>query len=597
MARLRNTSASLSILLLGAMVVCSCSSSAAKLPPGYWSEEQSREVLDKTLTLRLAPDTSHLTDGEREAARILVDVGVIVQRLYERSLHYQAEQAYADLVALDHESSGSAATHDLLDLYRIFDGPVGRNLDGKVVPFLPVEPRAPGRNVYPWGVSKDEIDGFLRAHPEARPSILGLRSVVRRATRENIDSDRATLERYPELRAFHDELDVPVDASGFYAVPFSIAFAADLVKVSHMLRRAADLVEPSDIEFARYLRHRAVDLLRDDYEGGDASWVTGNFRNLNAQIGSYEAYDDQLYGVKTFFSVSVLVKDAAMSESLKTVLPWLQEFEDVLPYDHHKDVRKDIPVGVYNVMADFGQARGTNTATILPNEAYITRKYGRTILLRRNILESEEIFKERMNAYTAAVAPEFHDAYNPKGDFFRTMFHEIGHYLGVDFTHDGRSLDIALEEDAQILEELKADLVSLFLAKKLFKKGYYDETRLKAVEAAGVRRVLRKNRPSKSQVYATMQLMQMNYYLEKGLLEYDASSNRLRIDFSKYYQAVESMLREILKLQYGGDKQAADAFITQYSTWDDNLHAKIAQSMKDSEVFRYAIVRYAALGE
>ena len=36
----------------------------------------------------------------------------------------------------------------------------------------------------------------------------------------------------------------------------------------------------------------------------------------------------------------------------------------------------ELPTGVYEVIADFGQSRGTNTATILPNEAYIARRYG-----------------------------------------------------------------------------------------------------------------------------------------------------------------------------------------------------------------------------
>ena len=31
-----------------------------------------------------------------------------------------------------------------------------------------------------------------------------------------------------------------------------------------------------DEEFARYLRNRARDLLSDDYESGDAAWVTGH---------------------------------------------------------------------------------------------------------------------------------------------------------------------------------------------------------------------------------------------------------------------------------------------------------------------------------
>ena len=99
------------------------------------------------------------------------------------------------------------------------------------------------------------------------------------------------------------------------------------------------------------------------------------------------------------------------------------------------------------------------------------------------------------------------------------MFHEIGHYLGVDRDRNGRSLDVALEEDSSIIEELKSDLVSLFLVDALVEKGYYSPERARAVRASGIRRVLRKNKPKKSQAYATMEVMQMNYYLEKGLLE------------------------------------------------------------------------------
>src|SRR4029079_8130498 len=79
-------------------------------------------------------------------------------------------------------------------------------------------------------------------------------------------------------------------------------YADDLMKAYGLLNEAADAVAKDDEEFARYLRNRARDLLSNDYESGDASWVTGHFKNLNAQIGSYETYDDELYGVKTFFA-------------------------------------------------------------------------------------------------------------------------------------------------------------------------------------------------------------------------------------------------------------------------------------------------------
>ncbi len=124
-------------------------------------------------------------------------------------------------------------------------------------------------------------------------------------------------------------------------------------------------------EFARFLRNRARDLLSNDYESGDASWVTGRFKNLNAQIGSYETYDDEFYGVKTFFSFCLLLSRQEETTALRQAMKGIQALEDSLPYKNHKKVREDIPVGVYDVVADFGQSRGGNTATILPNESYL----------------------------------------------------------------------------------------------------------------------------------------------------------------------------------------------------------------------------------
>ena len=55
-------------------------SSGNALPSGYWPLEKSRPIVDKTQTIRLAPDLSHLTDGERKAVSKLLEVGKIFQR-------------------------------------------------------------------------------------------------------------------------------------------------------------------------------------------------------------------------------------------------------------------------------------------------------------------------------------------------------------------------------------------------------------------------------------------------------------------------------------------------------------------------------------
>jgi len=587
--------------LAALIMLAACS--GERLPEGYMSQRDSQKILDKTLTVRLAPEMAHLTDAERQTVDILLEVGSIMQELYETQKHHQARSAYAALLALNEEKEGAQATQNLIDLYRLAEGPIVRNVDNELVAFLPVDARVPGRNVYPWGVTRQELDSFMGDDAARRRDVLDVRRVVRRTTPAAVEADLATLRTHDLIKMLHPDLEQRLEslltdgADEFYTVPYSVAYADRLTRVHELLQQASDTIEPVDADFAGYLRQRALDLLRDNYEAGDAAWVTGRFGNINAQIGSYEVYDDELYGVKTFFSTSVLIKQRAMSSSVHTVLEWLQDLEDILPYDHHKKVRQDIPVDAYEVVADFGQARGTNTATILPNESYITRKYGRTILLRYNIMTHPGLFEERKSAFEAAVAEDHHADYDTKGDFFRTLFHEIGHYLGVDMTRDGRTLDIAFEEDSSILEELKADLVSLYVCKWLYKRRYYDTTRLRAVQASGIRRVLRKHKPSKSQVYATMELMQMNYYLEKGLLEYDAATNKLLIHTGEYHQAVEAMLREVLELQYNGDKAVADAFIAKYSTWDEDLHGRIARAMRDAETYRWALVRYAALGE
>ena len=158
--------------------------------------------------------------------------------------------------------------------------------------------------------------------------------------------------------------------------------------------------------------------------------MRGRFRHLNAQIGSYEVYGDALYGVKSFFSLSLLARDEDKSQELTAALKGLQEIQDSLPLGSGRKIQQDIPVGIYNIIADFGQSRGANTASILPNDANHTRKYGRTILLRNNIMTHPDLFNDRKELFSAAVITEQADDLSLDGPFYRTLWHEVGHNLG-----------------------------------------------------------------------------------------------------------------------------------------------------------------------
>jgi hypothetical protein len=338
-------------------------------------------------------------------------------------------------------------------------------------------------------------------------------------------------------------------------------------------------------------------LLSSNYESGNASWVSGDFANLNIQIGSYETYDDALLGVKAFFSASILARDVAKSNALVEAMAGLQAVEDSLPYEHHKQVRRRIPVGVYRIIADFGQARGANTATILPNDASHARKYGRTILIRYNILGNPVLFANTKKLYDSVIDPRYRDHLTADGKFNRTLWHEVGHYLGVSVTADGRSLGAAFADKSDLLEELKSDLVSLFAAPSLHASGYHDDDGLRAQYADGVRRSLQIVQPRAEQPYQSMQLMQFNFFMEMGLLELDTESGLLTVNYDRYHEVVTQMLEQVLQIHYSGDYELANEFVARWNYWDDKLHGQLAALMQESGIYRRTMVRYHALGD
>jgi hypothetical protein len=568
-------------------------------PEGYWSLEQANEILDKTRRVKLDPDLSALSPGEQAAAAKLIRLGRIMHRLYQDSMH---PEALDSLQALQQANLEPAHEQALRQLNYLFKGPIATTLDNQRVPFLPVAAEEPGKNVYPAGMTRAQLDPLLEARSDLATGLLGLRTVVRESSAENLQTDLATLDRYPLLDGLHPGLRGKlqnllngVDDEAWYALPYSVRWAPAIMESYDLLNGASADVRDGDPDLADYLALRARDLVSDDYEAGDAAWVRGRFGNLNAQIGSYEVYGDALYGVKSLFSLSLLARDEEKSRELTAAMQGLQAIQDALPFGAGRKIQQDIPVGVYNVIADFGQSRGANTATILPNEAAQSRKYGRTILLRYNIMTHPDLFRDAKNAFATAVVPGQAEDLTLEGPFARTLWHEVGHYLGVDRSANGANLNESLSPWGSHYEEMKADLVSLFTAAHLNRKGLMSDALLRSVYAGGILRVLQADRPRSEQPYQTMQLMQMNYFLEQGLLSFDASSGRLTIHYDRYEPVASQLLGEVLAIQAAGDSDRAAAFIERYTTWTPELHDRLAARLRDAAEFRYRMVEYQAL--
>ena len=572
------------------------------LPENYWSAEDVETILKQSAEITLAPDLSVLKPQEVIAIKELMLAGRIFNDIYEISRHHEALKAREDLYKHHKESDGSQRTQDLLDLYYQSKGPITTNSDNQRVPFLPVEDAQKGGNVYPLGVEKSAIDDYLSQNPDQRNSILHLRSVVRQVTPTNLTEDVAKLNGYKHLDLLHPELKPQLEKiqsehpnEGFYGLPYSVYYHNEIQQAYKHINNAADAIENDDKEFARYLRQRGFDLLRDDYEAGDAAWVTGRFNNLNAQIGSYETYDDSLYGIKSFFSLSVLLRNHTASEKLAEGISNLQAIHNALPYQFSRSINSNLSLGVYDVIADFGQSRGSNTATILPNEAEQSRKYGRTIMLRHNIMTNPVLFENAQASFAAAVDDSQANDLSMDGQFQRTLWHEVGHYLGVDETLSGKNLDVSLAEVADHFEEMKADLVSLFTAKYMLDNEQMSVDTFQEIQAGGVLRVLNTAKPRRTQAYQTMQLMQFNYLLENKVFSFDPETQRITVDYELFPEIAANMLEEVLAIQASGKKNQAKAMIERWGYWDNELHQILAENMKAASKFRYRRVRYTEL--
>ena len=128
---------------------------ADDLPLGYWPAERTPEILDVAKTVRLAPDLSTLTPGEKRAVQELLAAGKVLQRVYEDARHPQALEAFDALQKLHVQMGQGPATQSLLDMYRLFKGPIATTPENEREAFLPVSPETAARNVYPPDATRE----------------------------------------------------------------------------------------------------------------------------------------------------------------------------------------------------------------------------------------------------------------------------------------------------------------------------------------------------------------------------------------------------------------------------------------------------------
>lgn len=419
-------------------------------------------------------------------------------------------------------------------------------------PFIGKEPMPPGRALFPKGLTRADIEAYVKAHPEQKAAIYDERTVVELVSRDPL-----------KLRT----------------VPYHVKYHRWLVSAAEHLRNAA--AASSDKAFAKFLRMRAAALLTDDYYPSDLAWVALDNPKFDIIYAPYETYLDDLLGVKTSYGASLLIRNEEESRKLAVFQKYVPDIQDALPLaaeDRPSKKGKASPMEVMDAPYRAGDLRHGYQAVAdnLPNDPRIHEKVGSKKIFFKNFMDARvdyvilPLSKRVMRADQAAQA-------SADGYLASTMMHEIAHGLGPAFARrNGQRVDIreAIGPTYSGLEEAKADVTGMFGLKWLIDHGALPKERLEEYYASYVAGIFRTVRFGTGEAHGRAEMMEFNFLSERGAITRDASG-RYAIDYAKMPDAIAAVTKELLEIEATGDRARAEAWFAKYDTMPAELRTAL----------------------
>jgi hypothetical protein len=417
-------------------------------------------------------------------------------------------------------------------------------------PFVGGEPKSPGAGFYPHGITREQIEAYVKQHPEKKAEIYSPTTVVR----------------------WHgDELE---------AVPYHIAYRAFLEPAARDLCAAADL--SADKDFAKFLRMRADALLTDDYFASDIAWLELKRPRMDIIFAPYETYSDGLLGVKATYGAAVMIRNDPESRRMEAFQKYVADIQDALPVSVQFRPSKrglETPMEVVDVpfrTADLGHGYQA-VADNLPNDPRIHEQKGSKKLFFKNFMDA------RVNYVIIPLSrfmmvPEQTAKVSGEGYLLSTIMHEICHALGPDFTHSAAGEKVSIREAIGPiyggLEEAKADVVGMFALKWLVGHGVLPKAKLNEYYASYIAGNFRTLRFGAAEAHGQAEMMEFNYYVEHGAVR-RLDSGKYVVDYDKMPAQIESLAKELLEMEGTGDRARTEAWFKKYDVIPAELQSSL----------------------
>ncbi|MCF8230695.1 MAG: Zn-dependent hydrolase [Bacteroidales bacterium] len=483
-----------------------------KLTPVDNLEERLNIYAPFTLT----SDIDHLTKEEKKILPILFDVADIMGDLFWEQTIGQKEEF---LNRIENPQAKKFA--------KINYGPWDRLNNNKPF-FKEIGPKPAGANFYPTDMDKEEFKNWENENKTS------LYTLIRRDNKGNLKS-----------------------------VWYHEAYKSELEKASKLLKKAAKIAGKPSLK--KYLNLRAKALLTSKYQKSDFAWMEMKDSNIDMVVGPIENYEDGLFGYKAAFESFILIKDPEWSKKLTRFTKMLPKLQQQLPVE--QKYKKEVPgtksdINVYDAVYYSGDCKaGSKTIAInLPNDEEVHVKYGTRKLMLKNAMKAK--FEKILVPISDMLIDPDQRKYLTFNAFFEnTMFHEVGHAMGIKETVNGKGpVRKALKEAYSPIEEGKADIMGLYIVTKLYEEGELTSGELMDNYVTFFASIFRSSRFGAASAHGKANMMRLNYFREHGAFTRN-DDGTYTVNFEKMHEVMVNLLEKILHIQGNGEYEKARQWI------------------------------------
>ena len=530
----------------------------------------------------------NLAEGDKKALQYLVRASKIMNDVAMEQDHPQNLSLKKEL---EENSAQSPHASKALRLFNSLGGASGHNgIDIEPIEIFEGVHLLKGKNFYPHDLSIESFHQILKRMLQSGKTqevkkILSARTMVRYDNTGDLKAIDYTEYFAPQFSAIANDLELAAHYSTNHEFNEFLSWQAQaLLQNNEDMDMLADkhwaLMQDTPLEFT---------ISRENYEDEMTGTVLEDeeLKSMLAEVGIEPIAKDTLgarVGVVNSQGTKLLLNFKEQMKLLAKQMPLSDKYHQTIT-DGEGVKQTMVDVDLASLCGDFAQCRGgITTAENLPNDDKLAIKMGggRRNVYHRQVRMSYDSERDK-KLLDALVVPELHQYYSHEADHVFVIGHENGHSLGPDSSYKD-----ALGNYRHIIEENKADVVSIAMMPEYVKSGVIDELMLKKIYTTWIiMRSLSKSKPIES--HRVGDLIHFNYLLEHGVIIFN-SERKINIDFDKLPEVINRLLTETIEVQLSRSPQVAKTWIDKYTKWND-LHIYIADTLQSLGVKNYIEIR------